>query len=80
MPNPKRKHTPSRRDSRRASNWVVKATNASKCPQCGAARLPHRICKSCGFYNGELISPKKVKKKKTDEGQQQQQQQQEETK
>jgi large subunit ribosomal protein L32 len=69
MPNPKRKHTPSRRDSRRASNWTVKARNSSKCPQCGAAKLPHHICPSCGFYNGELISPKKVKKKNM-EGQQ----------
>jgi len=69
MPNPKRKHTPSRRDSRRASNWTVASGNFSKCPQCGASKLPHRICPSCGFYNGELISPKKEKKKKT-EGQQ----------
>ena len=71
MPNPKRKHTPSRRDSRRASNWVVKSGNSSKCPQCSAAKMPHRICPSCGFYNGELITPKKEKKKKTDEQQQQ---------
>jgi large subunit ribosomal protein L32 len=71
MPNPKRKHTPSRRDSRRAANWTVKARNSSKCPQCGAAKLPHHICPSCGFYNGELIAPKKVKKKAA-EGQQQQ--------
>lgn len=76
MPNPKRKHTPSRRDSRRASNWVVKALNFAKCPQCGEAKLPHHICPSCGFYNGELIMPKKVKKSK----EQQQQGQQEEKK
>ena len=72
MPNPKRKHTPSRRDSRRASNCVVKSGNSSKCPQCGVAKMPHRICPSCGFYNGELITPKKDKKKKTEEQQQQQ--------
>jgi large subunit ribosomal protein L32 len=63
MPNPKRKHTPSRRDSRRAQNWKVEAQNVSSCPQCGAARLPHHICPSCGFYNGELVMPKKEKAK-----------------
>ncbi|MCX5778060.1 MAG: 50S ribosomal protein L32 [Elusimicrobia bacterium] len=63
MPNPKRKHTASRRDSRRAANWKIEPTNSSKCPQCGVAKLPHRICKACGFYNGALIIPKKEKKK-----------------
>jgi len=63
MPNPKKKHSQSRRDSRRAANWTIEAENSSKCPNCGAAKLPHRICKGCGFYNGELIVPKKEKKK-----------------
>jgi len=63
MPNPKKKHTPSRRDSRRASNWRVQAQNSSKCPQCGGPRLPHKVCIACGFYNGELIMPRKEKKK-----------------
>jgi len=62
MPNPKKKHSQSRRDSRRAANWRVSAGNASKCPQCSAARMPHRVCPSCGFYNGELIVAKKEKK------------------
>ncbi|MHB9156080.1 MAG: 50S ribosomal protein L32 [Endomicrobiales bacterium] len=65
MPNPKRKHTPSRRDSRRSSNSKLDAANASKCPHCGAPKLPHRICTSCGFYNNELVMPKKEKKKTT---------------
>lgn len=63
MPNPKRKHTASRRDSRRAANWKIEAPNANKCPNCGAAKMPHRICPSCGFYNGKLVVPKKEKKK-----------------
>ncbi len=63
MPNPKKKHSPSRRDSRRASNWKIEAMGVNKCSQCGAPRLPHRICSSCGFYNGELVSPRKEKKK-----------------
>lgn len=63
MPNPKRKHTRMRRNMRRASNWRVSAANTSSCPQCHAPRRPHHICPSCGFYDGELIVPKKEKKK-----------------
>ena len=63
MPNPKRKHTPSRRDSRRASNFKATMPNANKCPQCSAPKLPHRVCRACGFYDGELIVPRKEKKK-----------------
>lgn len=63
MPNPKRKHTASRRDSRRAANWKIEPSNSNKCPQCGVAKLPHRVCKACGFYNGVLVVPKKEKKK-----------------
>lgn len=63
MPNPKRKHTRQRRDKRRAQNWRVDAQNSSSCPQCGAPRLPHRVCPSCGFYNGQLVVPRKEKKK-----------------
>ncbi|HOW89475.1 MAG TPA: 50S ribosomal protein L32 [Elusimicrobiales bacterium] len=65
MPNPKRKHTPSRRDSRRASNWKLETKSLSSCPQCGSLRLPHRVCASCGAYNGKIEVARK--EKKTDE-------------
>jgi hypothetical protein len=29
--------------------------------------MPHKVCPSCGFYNGTLVVPKKVKKAKTQE-------------
>lgn len=64
MPNPKKKHTPMRRDMRRASNSRLEAANISKCPNCGVPRLPHHVCPSCGFYNNELILPPKQPKKK----------------
>ncbi|MBI5201305.1 MAG: 50S ribosomal protein L32 [Elusimicrobia bacterium] len=74
MPNPKRKFTRARRDSRRRSAWRLEASSASKCSNCGNARQPHRVCPSCGFYNGKLVIAAKVKKKKGAEGQEGEQQ------
>jgi large subunit ribosomal protein L32 len=48
------------------------ALNSSKCSNCGAAKLPHKVCPECGFYNGKLIIPKKVKKSKAQNEQEQQ--------
>ncbi|MBI5244532.1 MAG: 50S ribosomal protein L32 [Elusimicrobia bacterium] len=66
MPNPKRRHTRSRRDSRRASNWKLELGGLSVCPNkdCGRLKPPHSVCPHCGFYNGELIVARKEKKKK----------------
>ena len=69
MPNPKRKHTPHRRDSRRSANSKIEALNSNICSNCGAPKLPHRVCPSCGFYDGKLIVPKKAKKSKKQEQQ-----------
>ncbi|PIS47479.1 MAG: 50S ribosomal protein L32 [Elusimicrobia bacterium CG08_land_8_20_14_0_20_51_18] len=65
MPNPKRKHTRARRDKRRAQNWKLELKSLSVCPHCGAMHHPHRICPSCGYYNGKIVMPKKEKKKET---------------
>ena len=67
MPNPKRKHTPHRRDSRRSANSKIEALNSNICSNCGAPKMPHRVCPSCGFYDGKLIVPKKAKKAKKQE-------------
>ncbi|MGQ0644387.1 MAG: 50S ribosomal protein L32 [Elusimicrobiota bacterium] len=64
MPNPKKKHTPMRRDMRRSQNWRLEMGSLSKCPQCGAARPPHVVCRACGHYGAELILPPKAKKEK----------------
>jgi large subunit ribosomal protein L32 len=63
MPNPKRKHTPHRRDCRRSANSKLDMPNPGKCSNCGVSKLPHRVCLECGFYNGVLVAvPKKIKK------------------
>jgi len=68
MANPKKKHSPSRRDSRRASNFKLELGSLSRCPNCAAARPPHRVCAACGFYGTTMIVPPKPPKKKKDEG------------
>lgn len=68
MPNPKRRHSKARRDKRRA-NWKLPVLNITLCSNCKKPKLPHIICPSCGYYDGELLLPPRVKKKK-EEGKQ----------
>lgn len=70
MPNPKRKHTRSRRNSRRAQNWKLDRVGQSPCPNpdCKRLRRPHVVCPHCGFYNGRIAVPPKHKKEKAGAG------------
>jgi large subunit ribosomal protein L32 len=52
---PKRKTSKARRDKRRSSHWKLATPGLAKCSKCGALRLPHRVCKSCGTYNGREV-------------------------
>jgi large subunit ribosomal protein L32 len=54
MPNPKRRHSKTRRDKRRTHD-SLKKINAVECPKCHEFHLPHRICPSCGYYNGKEV-------------------------
>lgn len=54
MPNPKRRHSKTRRDKRRTHD-ALKAVNFVKCQKCGEFKLSHRICPSCGHYNEREI-------------------------
>jgi large subunit ribosomal protein L32 len=67
MANPKKKHTPMRRDMRRSQNFRLELGSLSRCGNCSAAVMPHRVCPVCGFYGGKLTVPPRVKKSKTDE-------------
>ncbi|MCQ2362977.1 MAG: 50S ribosomal protein L32 [Acidaminococcaceae bacterium] len=44
----------SRRMSRRA-NWKLEVPNLVECPQCHELKMPHRVCPSCGSYNGKTV-------------------------
>ena len=64
MPQPKKRHTPSRQGKRRA-NWLkLKTSGLRPCPQCGAKVLSHSVCPACGTYKGILAIKKKAKKKR----------------
>ena len=52
---PKRKISKARRDKRRNSHWKLAMPSVVKCPKCGGAVLSHRMCRSCGTYNGRQV-------------------------
>lgn len=66
MPVPKKRHSNTRTNRRRA-NWKVKPVNFGVCQSCGEPVLPHRACRACGSYQGRLAVAVKNKKEKSKE-------------
>ncbi len=54
MAEPKKKTSKARTHMRRSHHALV-TPSLSTCPQCGAAKLPHRVCQECGHYRGRQI-------------------------
>lgn len=52
---PKRKVSKARRDTRRNSHWKLELPTLVRCSNCGEYKLPHRVCKACGTYNGRQV-------------------------
>lgn len=52
---PKRKVSKARRDKRRNNVWKLDAPAMCKCPECGAVKAPHKVCRACGFYKGVQV-------------------------
>jgi large subunit ribosomal protein L32 len=54
----KRRRGPARTRQQRSA-WMRKSGNnrpmIQSCPNCGAPRIPHRVCMACGQYRGEQI-------------------------
>lgn len=40
------------RRRRRASFYYLDPISVGECPRCHDPKLPHRVCRNCGFYNG----------------------------
>lgn len=55
MANLTRKTSKSKTRMRKSANMKLKKVNAVECPQCHSKRLPHRVCKNCGYYNGKDV-------------------------
>lgn len=50
---PKGKTSKARRDKRRASSYQLRKTVLMECPNCHEPKLPHRVCRACGYYKKE---------------------------
>ncbi|MFC1675136.1 50S ribosomal protein L32 [Candidatus Omnitrophota bacterium] len=60
---PKSKHSKARGRKRR-THWKLKGAHLARCPKCKQFKLAHRVCVSCGYYDGRQIIEIKVKEKK----------------
>ena len=55
-PLPKKK-TSKGRKGKRASHHALRPVTTMECPTCHNTKLPHRVCPSCGYYNGREMVP-----------------------
>ena len=63
MPNPKYRTSKARKRKRR-SHMALRPPGLRRCPECGAAVLPHRVCPNCFKYRGVEYKYIREKKKK----------------
>ncbi|RAL26142.1 50S ribosomal protein L32 [Thermoflavimicrobium daqui] len=46
------RRTSKTRKRKRRTHYKLNAPGVVSCPQCGAPKLAHRVCKECGYYKG----------------------------
>ncbi|MBS0622319.1 MAG: 50S ribosomal protein L32 [Verrucomicrobia bacterium] len=51
---PRNRHSDRRQATRRA-HFKLQPKTTTACRQCGASKLPHRVCPSCGMYRGRAM-------------------------
>ena len=56
---PKKKHSPARRDKRRAQSFRIATATLITCNACGEYAQPHRACRSCGTYKKSVVVAQK---------------------
>jgi large subunit ribosomal protein L32 len=64
MANPKRKWSKAR-TGRARSNWKLSVPSLTACPKCHTLKMPHKVCKTCGYYDGKEIVKMEEEKKKS---------------
>ena len=55
-PLPKKKHSRAKQAGRTA-HFRMRKPSFGDCPNCQNPKLPHVVCRSCGFYNGREVIP-----------------------
>ncbi len=55
---PQRRTSKTRKRKRR-THFKLTAPGMAVCENCGDMKLSHRVCPSCGFYNGKLVKAQK---------------------
>lgn len=60
MATPKRRHSKTRRNKRRAHD-ALSRVGTSVCTNCGDQKLPHRACPHCGYYRDREVIEVKEK-------------------
>lgn len=51
---PKRKQSKSR-TNKRFANYTASAQTLVECPHCHGLKVAHKVCKSCGYYDGKEV-------------------------
>ncbi|SFJ61197.1 50S ribosomal protein L32 [Thermoflavimicrobium dichotomicum] len=46
------RRTSKTRKRKRRTHYKLSAPGVINCPQCGAPKLAHRVCRECGYYKG----------------------------
>lgn len=52
---PKGKVSKARKNTRNSANFKIGAPTLVECPNCHEMKLPHVVCKHCGYYNGKKV-------------------------
>ena len=51
---PKTKQSKSR-TNKRFANYKATAATLVECPHCHELKQPHKVCKKCGYYDGQEV-------------------------
>ncbi|MGX7348694.1 50S ribosomal protein L32 [Dolosicoccus paucivorans] len=55
---PKRRTSKAKKRMRR-THFKLEVPGMNTCPQCGELKLSHRVCPSCGYYDGKQVAEAK---------------------